>query len=53
MTELQRIASHLGASPEELVQASIEELLKQTQPNVHDAIAYVLKKNQTLYQRLA
>lgn len=53
MRELQHIASRLGSSPEKLVEASINELLKQAEPNVHRAIAYVLKKNQELYKRLA
>ena len=53
MTELQHIASRLGLSPEKLVEASIHELLKQAEPDVHQAIAYVLKKNQELYTRLA
>jgi predicted transcriptional regulator len=53
MTELQHIASRLGSSPEKLVEESIQELLKQAEPDVHRAITYVLKKNQELYKRLA
>ena len=53
ITELEQIASRLGSSPEKLIRASIQELLKQAEPNIHQAIAYVLKKNKALYQRLA
>jgi len=53
MTRLEQVASRLGASPEEIVKASIEELLKQAEPDIHHAISYVLKKNHELYQRLA
>jgi hypothetical protein len=44
MIELQHIASRLGSSPEKLVEASINELLQQAKPNIHRAIAYVLKR---------
>jgi len=53
ITELEQIASRVGSSPEKLIRASIQELLRQAQPNIHHAIAYVLKKNNALYQRLA
>ena len=53
MKALEDVASRLGSSPEKLVQASIEELLKQSEPNIHQVISYLLTKNNELYIRLA
>ena len=53
MKALEDVASRLGSSPEKLIQASIEELLKQSEPNIHQVISYLLTKNHELYIRLA
>ena len=53
MKALENVASRLGSSPEKLIQASIEELLKQSEPNIHQVISYLLTKNHELYIRLA
>ena len=53
MKALEDVASRLGSSPEKLIQASIEELLKQSEPNIHQVISYLLTKNNELYIRLA
>ena len=53
MNALEDVASRLGSSPEKLVQASIEELLKQSELNIHQVISYLLTKNNELYIRLA
>ncbi len=53
MKALEDVASRLGSSPEKLIQASIEELLNQSEPNIHQVISYLLTKNNELYIRLA
>lgn len=50
---LEHVASRLGSSPEQLIQASIEELVKQNEPNIHQVVTYLLTKNRELYTRLA
>jgi hypothetical protein len=41
-----------GITPEELVRASVEDLLGRPE-EFQKAVDYVLKKNEELYQRLA
>ncbi len=53
LLKLQETAHRLRISPEELVLASVEELLTQPEDAFQRAMDYVLKKNAELYQRLA
>lgn len=50
---LKEVAERLQVTPEELVQASVEELLARPDESFRRAAAYVLKKNAELYRRLA
>ncbi len=53
MEELKEKAARLKVSPEELVLASIQELLARPEETFEQAADYVLKKNQELYRRLS
>ena len=50
---LEEVAKHLRVTPEELVAASIEDLLAQPEDSFQAAVEYVLAKNAELYRRLA
>jgi hypothetical protein len=50
---LKEKAAHLKVSPEELVRASVEEILNRPDDEFERAVTYILKKNQDLYRRLA
>jgi antitoxin FitA len=50
---LQEKASRLGVSVEDLVLASVDDLLSQPDEAFKRAVDYVLQKNADLYQRLA
>jgi len=52
MSKLKEMAAGLGTTPEELVLASVEDLLGRPE-EFREAIDYVLKKNEELYRRLA
>jgi hypothetical protein len=52
LSELKEMATGLGTTPEELVRASVEDLLGKPE-EFQRAVDYVLKKNQELYKRLA
>jgi predicted DNA-binding protein len=52
MSKLKQIAAGLGTTPEELVRASVEDLLGRPE-DFQRAVDYVLKKNEELYRRLA
>jgi hypothetical protein len=52
MSALKEIAAGLGTTPEELVRASVEDLLGRPE-EFKKAVDYVLKKNEELYRRLA
>ena len=52
MSQLKEMASGLGTTPEELVRASVEDLLGRPK-DFQEALDYVLKKNEELYRRLA
>lgn len=52
MSQLKEMASGLGTTPEELVRASVEDLLGRPE-DFQEALDYVLKKNEELYRRLA
>jgi hypothetical protein len=53
MAELREKAARLRTSPEELLRASVEELLARPDAEFEHALEYVLRKNQELYRRLA
>jgi predicted transcriptional regulator len=53
MARLKEVAAGLGTSPEELVRASVEDLLGRPEEEFQRAADYVLKKNEVLYRRLA
>ena len=46
-------AKKFGLLPEQIVMASIEDLISQPDPVLEAAIRKVLSKNQELYKRLA
>jgi len=51
--KLQEIAERFRVAPEELVRASLEELLARPLDDFQDALERVLAKNADLYKRLA
>jgi antitoxin FitA len=51
--KLKALAATSGISPEELVRKSVDQWLEQPATEFAAAAAYVLKKNEELYQRLA
>jgi hypothetical protein len=53
LQQLKERAARLRVAPEELVRASIEELLTRPAEEFQRALTYVLNKNMELYQRLA
>ena len=53
LQKLKEIASRFSVAPEELVRASIEELLTRPEDEFRQVLEYVLRKNAELYQRLA
>lgn len=53
LRKLQELAQKLGMSTEELLSASVEDLLNSSQNEFNQAASYVLRKNAELYQRLA
>ena len=53
MAELKAAAQKLGLTPEELLQASLEEKLQALDADFQNATAHVLRKNAELYKRLA
>jgi antitoxin FitA len=53
LQKLREMASELGVTPEELLRASVEDLLKRSDDEFKQAAEYVLKKNSELYRRLA
>lgn len=53
LIKLKEQAQAIGISPEELARIGLEELLAQSPTTFTEAMQYVLKKNETLYQRLA
>ena len=52
-SKLREVAKGLLVTPEELVVASIEDLLARPEDDFEQAVEYVLKKNTALYSRLA
>jgi predicted transcriptional regulator len=53
LQQLKERAAELRVAPEELVRASIEELLTRPAEEFQRALTYVLNKNTELYRRLA
>ena len=53
LAKLKEMATGLGTSPEELVRASVEDLLGRPDEEFQKAVSYVLQKNEELYRRLA
>ncbi|HHH42150.1 MAG TPA: DNA-binding protein [Chloroflexi bacterium] len=53
LLQLKEKAKHFGVTPEELIQASIKEMLTRPEEAFQQAMDYVLTKNRELYQRLA
>ena len=53
LQQLKERAAELRVAPEELVRASIEELLTRPAEEFQRALRYVLNKNTELYRRLA
>ena len=53
LQQLKERAARLRITPEELVRASIEELLTRPDEEFERALTYVLEKNSELYRRLA
>ena len=50
---LREKAKKFGLSPDQLVTASIEDLIAQPEPEFEQAVQKVLRKNKELYKRLA
>ena len=53
LRKLKELAAYYGVSPEELVRASVEDILEHPEERFQRAVDYVLKKNDELYKRLA
>ena len=53
LAQLRRFAARIGVSPSELVRGRVEDLLSKPDAEFEKAAAHVLKKNATLYKRLA
>ena len=53
LAELSEMAEQLGVIPEELVRASVEDLLARPEADFEQAMKHILTKNAELYRRLA
>ncbi len=53
LQKLREVAAQYRVAPEDLVRASVEELLAQPEEEFKRALDYVLNKNAELYRRLA
>jgi hypothetical protein len=53
LLERQGLAARLHVKPEELMQASLEEILARPDAALQRGASYVLNKNAELYRRLA
>ena len=53
LTKLKELAEHSGVTPQQLLQASVEEWLGNQELDFTRAASYVVKKNAELYRRLA
>ncbi|KOR36923.1 MULTISPECIES: hypothetical protein [Planktothricoides] len=52
LLKLEKTASNMGVSVEELLLMGVEAVVNQPEDSFNQAIAYVLNKNAELYQRL-
>jgi len=52
LLKLEKTASNMGVSVEELLLMGVEAVVNQPEDYFNQAIAYVLNKNAELYQRL-
>ena len=50
---LQAVAAQFKVTPEDLVRASLDDLLSRPNDAFEQTVDYVLRKNRELYQRLA
>jgi len=50
---LRQMAERAGLHPEQLLQASLDDLLSRPAPDFEEAARRVLSKNRDLYRRLA
>lgn len=53
LQKLKELATRFKVAPEELVRASLEELLTRPEEEFRRTLEYVLNKNAELYRRLA
>ena len=53
MQKLQKMAERHQVAPEELVRATVEDLVSAPTESFEEALEYVLAKNEELYKRLA
>lgn len=53
LAKLKEMAQRLGVSPEDLVRASLEDILARPDDALQQALEHVLQKNAELYRRLA
>ena len=53
LQKIQKLAQESQVSPEDLLQASIENWLTSPKKEFSEAVSYVLQKNAVLYRRLA
>ena len=53
LQKLREVAAQYRVAPEDLVRASVQELLARPEEEFKQALEYVLDKNAELYRRLA
>ena len=53
LEKLQELAKRRRVAPEDLIRASVEELVSPREESFPEALNYVLQKNKELYERLA
>ena len=53
LRQLEDLSRQYGIAPEELVRASVEELIARPEEDFRRALEYVLAKNADLHRRLA
>ena len=53
MVKLKNLAKQHNVAPEDLVRASVEELVASPEESFQEALDYILQKNETLYKRLS
>ncbi len=53
MMKLEALARRHNVAPEDLVRASVEELVASPEESFQEALDTILQKNETLYKRLA